>query len=332
MAEQKLKWGVISTAKIGWEKVIPAIQLSGKNKIVAIGSENTEKAEQIANDNGIDKVYGSYDEVINDPEIDVIYNPLPNNMHVEWSIKALQAGKHVLCEKPIALTVEETQVLIDEVKKHPKLKLMEAFMYKFHPQWLKVRELVDSGVIGEVRTVNTFFSYYNVDSNNIRNRTDVGGGTLMDIGCYAISFPKFILGSEPLKVSSIMEKDPNMGTDRMTSALLSFENGRTATFTCSTQLTKYQRCIAYGVEGYIEVEIPCNAPTNEPCKVTLKTNDKEEIFLLGPADQYTLEADAFFDFVQNDLDMTSYLEDALGNMKVIDAVVKSAAEGKWVDI
>jgi len=332
MAEQKLRWGVISTAKIGWEKVIPAIQLSEKNKVVAIGSGNIEKAKQIATDNGIARVHASYDDVINDPEVDVIYNPLPNNMHAEWSIKALQAGKHVLCEKPIALTAKETQQLIDEVKKHPKLKLMEAFMYKFHPQWLKVRALLDSGVVGDISTVNTFFSYYNVDSNNIRNRTEVGGGTLMDIGCYAISFTKFMLGSQPLKVSSMMERDQKMGTDKMTSALLSFDNGRTATFTCSTQLAKYQRCIAYGAKGYIEVEIPCNAPLNEPCRVILKANDKEETFLLGPANQYTLEADAFYNFINNDVDMTPYLEDTLGNMKVIDAVVKSATEGKWVNV
>jgi len=332
MAEQKLKWGVISTAKIGREKVIPAIQLSEKNKVVAIGSENVEKAKQIAADNGIDKVHSSYDDLINDPDIDVVYNPLPNTMHVEWSIKALKAGKHVLCEKPMGMNAEETKLLLDEAAKHPRLKLMEAFMYRFHPQWLKVRELLDQNLIGEIRTVNTFFSYYNVDSNNIRNRPEVGGGALMDIGCYCISFPKFIFGEEPLRLAAVMEKSPESGVDRMTSAILNFDQGRTATFTCSTQLNPFQRCIAYGTEGHIEVEIPCNAPIDVPCKVWLRSKGKEELFTLETSNQYSDEADAFAKFILEDQDMQYYMQDALGNMKVVDAVVKSAAEGKWVDV
>jgi predicted dehydrogenase len=332
MAEQKLKWGVISTANIGWDKVIPGVQLSENNKIVAIGSENVAKAEKIAADNGIDRVHESYEELINDPDIDIVYNPLPNNLHVEWSIKALQAGKHVLCEKPLAMTAGETQRLLDEAKKHPKLKLMEAFMYKFHPQWLKVRALLDKGSIGEVRTVNTFFSYFNTDPNNIRNRVEVGGGALMDIGCYCISFPRFLLGEEPINVQSTIELDPVMKTDKMTSAILEFSEGKTATFTCSTQLAPYQRCIVYGKEGHIEIEIPCNAPIDKPCKMWLRANGKEELIEIVVSNQYTYQADALAKFIREDADMTYYLDDMLGNMKVIDAVVKSSREGKRVDV
>ena len=332
MTKRQIKWGVISTAKIGWQKVIPAMQKSELGRIVAIGSANTERAQQIATEHGIDRVHSSYEDLINDPEIDAVYNPLPNNLHVEWTIKALQAGKHVLCEKPVGLNASETRLLLDEAVKHPELKLMEAFMYKFHPQWLKVKALLDQKAIGEVKTVNTFFSYYNVDTSNIRNRVEVGGGAMMDIGCYCVSLPKFVFGKEPLRATGIMERDPQFGTDRMASGILSFGEGKTSTFTCATQLIPYQRCNIYGTEGMIEVEIPVNAPPDKPCKVWLRTKDQEELFTLDAADQYALEADAFAKCILEDVDMHGYMNDALGNMKIIDAIVLSSREGKWVSL
>lgn len=332
MAKKQIKWGVISTAKIGWEKVIPAMQKSELGKIIAIGSANTEKAAKIAADNGIATVHPSYDELINDPEVDAVYNPLPNHMHVDWTIKALRAGKHVLCEKPFGSNASQVRLLLDEAVKHPDLKVMEAFMYRFHPQWIKVRELLNDKTIGEVRTVNMFFSYYNDDPNNIRNRVEVGGGALMDIGCYCISIPKFVLQNEPTRVTGIMERDLKLETDRMTSGIMSFSHGRTATFTCSTQLMPYQKCTIYGTKGYIEVQIPVNAPPSDPCMVFLHTTEQEELFALGPADQYTLEADAFARCIMGDEDMHFYMNDALGNMKIIDALVHGAREGEWVNV
>ncbi len=332
MGNKKIRWGVLSTAKIGWDKLIPAIQQSKTGIVAAIGSANVDKAQQIAKDHSIEKVYDSYDALLADADVDVIYNPLPNHLHIEWSIKALQAGKHVLCEKPIGLNASQTRLLLDETVKHPELKVMEAFMYKFHPQWIKVRELLDEEVIGDVKTVNMFFSYFNTDPNNIRNRVEVGGGALMDIGCYCISIPKFVLKAEPLKVTGVMEKDPEMQTDRLTSAIMTFDHGRTATFTCSTQLARYQRCTIHGAKGFIEVKIPVNAPEGDSCEVHLSSESRTEVFTCGPANQYALEVDAFAACIHNDTDMHAYLNDALGNMKIIDALVHSAREAEWVTI
>ncbi|MFY0652405.1 MAG: Gfo/Idh/MocA family oxidoreductase [Cyclobacteriaceae bacterium] len=332
MSEKKIKWGVISTAKIGWEKVIPGIQKSENNEVVAIGSPNHEFAQKISKDLNIARAYDSYEAVLADEEVEAVYIPLPNHIHVQWGMKALEAGKHVLCEKPLSMDYDEGKQLVDASKNYPNQKLMEAFMYRFHPQWLKVKELLAVDSIGEVRSVHTHFSYFNTDPNNIRNRPEVGGGALMDIGCYCISFPRFALEEEPITVQATIERDPEMKTDRMTSAILGFSDDKTATFTCSTQLKPYQRCFIHGRDGHIEIEIPCNAPIDVPCKVWLRTKEHEELFETEIADQYTCQADAFANCIRNDEDMTYHLNDMLGNMKVIDAVVKSASEGVVVKL
>ncbi len=332
MKGQKVRWGILSTAKIGRTKVIPGIQASERCEVVAICSRNQSAADAAAKDLGIPKAFASYEALLADPAIDAIYNPLPNHMHVGWTVKAMQAGKHVLCEKPIGLDAAEAEKLLMESKKYPHLKVMEAFMYRFHPQWIKARELVDAGAIGEMKVVQSFFSYFNADPGNIRNMADIGGGGLMDIGCYCISFPRFLFGTEPARAVGLLDYDPVMKTDRIASGLLDFGSGKSATFTCSTQLMPYQRCMVVGTSGYIEIEIPANAPPDVPCRIWLVTNDKKEEILLEVADQYTCQADAFAKSVLDNTPVPTPLEDAIGNMNVIDAIFASSRKNEWVTV
>ena len=327
-----IRWGVLSTARIGVQKMIPAMQNSRLGKVTAICSRNAEQARHIAGQLGIEKAYSSYDELLADPEIDAVYNPLPNHMHVEWTLKALQAGKHVLCEKPIGLNKAEVAKLVNDAAKFPKLKVMEAFMYRFHPQWQKVIELIAKGAIGQVKTIQAFFSYYNVDPDNIRNKPEAGGGALMDIGCYCISFSRFIFGEEPQTVSGMMDKDPVMGTDRMCSGILQFSERRTATFTCSTQLIPFQQVRIFGTDGQIVIEIPVNTPPSEPAKISWISKSKTEEIVFAPVDQYSLQADAFADAILNDRAVPTPLSDALGNMQVIDAIRESAQKNSTVNL
>ncbi len=326
---QKVRWGVLSTADIGIGQVIPAMQEGTYCEIAAIASRSPEKARAAAAQLGIPKAYGSYEELLADPEIDAIYNPLPNHLHVPWSIKALQAGKHVLCEKPIALTSAEAQTLVDVARQYPHLKVMEAFMYRFHPQWQRARQLVRDGNIGELRTIQSFFSYYLDDPNNIRNRHDVGGGAMLDIGCYTVSLARFIFGAEPNHVFGTVEYDPQLKIDRLASAILDFGRG-TSTFTCATQLVPYQRVNIFGTTGRVEIEIPFNAPVNQPCKIWYQHDDETEEIQLEVRNQYTLQGDAFSQAVLNNTDLPTPIEDAVANMKVIDAVFQSAKTGTWV--
>ncbi|MBD3273859.1 MAG: gfo/Idh/MocA family oxidoreductase, partial [Candidatus Marinimicrobia bacterium] len=233
--KQKVKWGILSTANIGTQKVIPAMQQGDYCEIIAISSRSMDKAKTAGKDLDIPRAYGSYEDLLADPDIEAIYNPLPNHLHVPWSIKALEAGKHVLCEKPIALTSEEAESLLQESKKYPDLKIMEAFMYRFHPQWQQAKTWVENGEIGELRTIQSFFSYHNMDPDNIRNKPEIGGGGIMDIGCYNISLSRFIFDAEPQRAMGIIDYDPNFHTDRLGSGILDFGRG-TSTFTYSTQL------------------------------------------------------------------------------------------------
>jgi predicted dehydrogenase len=325
----KVRWGVLSTAHIGTATVIPAMQQGAHCEMVAIASRDLEKAEAEAQRLGIPTAYGSYEELLADSQIDAIYNPLPNHLHVPWSIRALEAGKHVLCEKPIAPTVTEAQQLLDAARQHPDLKVMEAFMYRFHPQWQLARQMVREGRIGALRTIDSFFSYYNDDPRNIRNIADVGGGGMLDIGCYNVSVSRFIFGAEPQRVSGIVEYDPQLKTDRLASGILDFGQG-TATFTCSTQLAPYQRVNIFGTTGRIEIEIPFNAPTNRPCKMWFQHADELEEILLETCNQYTLQGDQFSQAILNNTDVPTPLEDAIANMRVIEAVNRSAKRGGWV--
>ncbi|NGP77948.1 Gfo/Idh/MocA family oxidoreductase [Balneolaceae bacterium YR4-1] len=325
----KVRWGVLSTAKIAVKDVIPAMQQGTNSKVVAIASRDPEKAEKVADKLGIEKAYGSYEKLLESNEVDAVYNPLPNHLHVNWSIKALQAGKHVLCEKPIALSHVEAQQLLFEARKYPGLKIMEAFMYRHHPRWKKVRELIRSGAIGELKTVRSFFSYFNDDPDNIRNKPEMGGGSLMDIGCYCISVPRFLFEDEPTRVIGSMEIDPELKIERLTSAILSFPSG-SATFTSATQLTRHQSVSVFGTEGKIEIPMPFNPTSEIPTVLHLENNTGEEEISFEPCNQYTLQGDHFSKAIIDDSNVPTGLEDAVANMKVIDALNESNNEGGWV--
>ena len=325
---KKVRWGVLSTAKIGLEKVIPAMQIGKYSEIAAIASQSLERGKAAAEQLGIPQAYGSYEELLADAEIDAVYIPLPNHLHVPWAIKALKAGKHVLCEKPIGLTTVEAEELLNEARKHSELKVMEAFMYRHHPQWQRALQLVKEGKIGTLQTIHSFFSYFNADPENIRNMTDIGGGGLMDIGCYCISLARFIFGMEPQRVLGKLEYDPEFRTDRLCSGILDFGEG-TSSFTCSTQLTPYQRVNIFGTEGRIEIEIPFNAPPNVPCRMLHQNGDHLEEIVFEICDQYTIQGDLFSLSVLNDTEVPTPLEDAFANMKVLEAVIRSSGNGAW---
>ena len=325
----KIRWGVLSTANIGIEKVIPAMQQSEFCEIVAIASSRIEKAQAAATKLGIPKAYGAYEELLNAPEVDAVYIPLPNHLHVPWSIKALEAGKHVLCEKPLALTATEANQLLGIAQKYSKQKIMEAFMYRHHPQWQRARQMIDEGKIGDLRTIQSFFSYFNADPGNIRNIAEFGGGGLMDIGCYCISLSRFIFGAEPIRVCGIIEFDPKSKTDRLASGVLDFGRG-TSTFTCATQLTPFQRVNIFGTDGRIEIEIPFNAPPDRPCKIAYQHGKESGEISFDVCDQYEIQGHLFSKAILHDSEVPTPLDDAVANMKVIDTLIKSAENGTWV--
>lgn len=325
---RKLRIGILSTANIGMKKVTPAMQRGQHTEVVAIASRTQARADAAAKQLGIPAAHGSYEALLADPNVDAIYNPLPNHGHVPWSIRAIQAGKHVLCEKPIALTSAEAGALIAAAKQHPRIKVMEAFMYRHHPQWIRAKQIVAEGGIGALRTVHSFFSYYNADPANVRNKAEIGGGGLMDIGCYNISLSRFLFGAEPARVVGLVEFDPTFKTDRLASGMLDFGAG-TATFTCSTQLSSYQRVNIYGTEGRVEIEIPFNAPPDKPCRIWHQRGSDVTEIVFPVCDQYTLQGDAFALAVLNDTPVPTPLEDALANMRVLERVLQSARENRW---
>jgi predicted dehydrogenase len=325
----RVRWGILSTANIGTEKVIPAMQQGELCEIVAISSRSLETASEVAQQLGIPKAYGSYESLLADPDIDAIYNPLPNHLHVQWSIRALEAGKHVLCEKPIGLSSAEGQQLVDAGKQHPTLKLMEAFMYRHHPQWQRARQIVKDGGIGQLLTIQSAFSYFNDDAGNIRNIADIGGGGIMDIGCYPISLSRFIFAAEPTRVVSSLDRDPSFGTDRRASVVLDF-GGPTSTFTCSTQMAPYQRVNIFGDKGRVEIEIPFNTPPDRSCRMWHQHADASiEEIAFDVCNQYTIQGDLFSRAVLDDTAVPTPIEDAVANMKVIEAIFKSGESGCW---
>jgi len=334
MTMKKVVWGVLSTAKIGWEKVIPAMQKGDCCDIRAIASRSLEKGRAMADKLGIEKAYGSYEELIADPEIEAIYNPLPNDQHVPLTLLAARAGKHVLCEKPIALTATQAAQL-REVS--DKVHIMEAFMVRFHPQWLQVRERVRNGELGDLRVIQAYFAYFNRDVNNIRNNVDIGGGALYDIGCYPIVTGRFLFGCEPVRVTSLVDRDPDFKTDRTVSAMLDFGSGRHLNFTVSTQSVVYQRVQVCGTKRRIEIQIPFNAPLGGETKVFSddgSTLDGASIAAqtLPACNMYTLQGDAFSRAIRGEIALPYGVEDAIANMRVIDALFESEKSGGWVNI
>ncbi len=326
---RRVHWGILSTAKIATQKVIPALQKSELCEVLAIASRNQTAADQAAKNLGVPRAYSSYEALLADPDVDVVYVPLPNHLHVPWSIRALEAGKHVLCEKPIGLSSTEGEELLAAAARYPHLKVMEAFMYRHHPQWLKAKQLVQEGEIGTLQAIQAAFSYCNTDSANIRNSLAMGGGGLMDIGCYCISLARFLFDDEPRRVCGLIENDPNYGIDRLVSAILDFDT-RQASFICSTQIVPYQRVNAFGTRGRIEIEIPFNAPPDKPCRIWHE-KDGERIAIDFPVcDQYTIQGDLLAASILNDTPVTTPLTDAVANMRVIESIKASAVSGQWV--
>ena len=327
-----VRWGVLGAANIAVEKVIPAMMRSARSRVVAIASRDEAKATGAAKRLGIPRAYGSYDALLADPEIEAIYNPLPNHLHVRWSIRAAEAGKHVLCEKPIALSAAEAMEL-RAARDRTGVLIGEAFMVRTHPQWLETRRLVESGRIGELKLVSGHFSYFRRDPQDIRSRPEFGGGALMDIGCYPVTLSRWLFAAEPTQVIAQIERDPDFGVDRLASALMRFPNGQ-ATFACSGQLVPFQRMQILGTRGRIDVEIPFNAPPDRECRVFV--DDGSALggsaavpITFASVDQYTLQADQFSEAIRGEGSVPVSIDDAVANMAVIDALFRSADSGRW---
>jgi predicted dehydrogenase len=328
----RIQWGVLGTARIATAKVIPAMQRGRWSGVAAIASRDESRAEAAARGLGIPRVYGSYEDLLADSDIHAVYIPLPNHLHVPWTIRAAEAGKHVLCEKPIGLTAAEAQQLL-AVRDRTGVLIQEAFMIRSHPQWVRTRELVRGGAIGELRAITGSFSYYNDDPRNIRNVREWGGGGLMDIGCYLVHVSRMLFEREPRRVCALMEQDPRMGIDRLTSLLLDFEGGH-AIGTCATQLVPYQRVEILGTRGRIEISIPFNAPPDRPLRILV--DDGSDLTGAGVrttefevCDQYTLQGDLFSRAILEGGPAPYPLEDSILNMRVIDAITRSAGNAAW---
>jgi predicted dehydrogenase len=320
---EPVRWGVLGAAKIALTKVIPGMQGTASCDVVAIASRDADRASAAAERAGVERSYGTYEALLADPDIEAVYIPLPNHLHAEWTIKAAQAGKHVLCEKPLALTAAEAQTMVDACRDADVL-LMEAFMYRLHPSWLQVRELVDSGRIGELRAIQGVFSYTNRDPADIRNVPEYGGGALMDIGCYPINVARMLFGSEPTGVQSAIHRDPEFGIDDLTSAVLDFA-GRQATFTCSTQLEPDQWIVLMGTTGRILVEIPFNIPPDRSTRLVITESGRRhdpahEVIEVAAADQYGRQGEAFSAAVRGAAPLPTTPEDAVANMSVIERI------------
>jgi len=331
---EKIKWGILSTARIGLRQVIPAIQKGMHCEVAAISSRSQEKSDVAASSLGIPRAYGSYEALLDDPDVDAVYIPLPNSLHLEWSVKAMEAGKHVLCEKPIAMTVEEVEKMI-KTRDRCGVKAGEAFMVKSNPQWIETRERVRRGEVGELRLIQGMFSYHNVDPANIRNIPELGGGGIWDIGCYPVTMSRYLFEQEPDRLVARLEYDPELKTDRLGSVIMEFPSGQ-AHFGISTQLVPYQRMHIFGTGGHLEVHIPWNAPNDRPCIVTQDRGtllpDEITIHTYPVADQYTLMADAFSKAVIDGHEVPVTLEDGLYNTRVLTAIFESAQQGRWVEV
>ena len=328
---KKVVWGVLSTAKIGITKVIPGLQKSAWCEVRGIASRSLAPAREAADKLGLAKAYGSYEEMLADPEIEAVYNPLPNHLHIPLTLQAARAGKHVLCEKPVAISAQEAAELRSVAG---QVIVSEAFMVRYHPQWLRVRELVRGGRIGSVRAVQVFFSYFNDDPGNIRNMADIGGGALYDIGCYAIVAGRYVFESEPKRVIGLVDRDPALKVDRSFSALADFGQGRHLDFTVSTQSVPYQRVQVIGTTGRIELQIPFNAPLGGETRLFIDAGraldgSAIETEVLPAADQYTLQGDAFSRAVRGEITLPWGVDDAIANMRVIDALFRSERSERW---
>lgn len=334
---KKVRWGILSTANIGLRKVTPAILKSELSEVVAVASRTEEKAEAYIAALGLSgraRAYGSYEDLLADPDIDAVYNPVPNHLHVPLTLAAAKAGKHVLCEKPIALDAREAEQLR---ALPPGIIFSEAFMVRHHPQWLRAREIARSGELGELRAIRGVFTYFLTDPTNVRNQADIGGGGIYDIGCYPVTASRFLFDREPKRAVALVDRDPELKTDRLASVLLDFGGGLQASFTCSTQSVGSQRLELIGTKGRVEILIPFNAPEDKATAILVDRGyaadgslARREVF--APCDQYTLQADAFCRAVLGEKPLEWGVEDAIKHMKVLDAIFESERAGSWAEV
>jgi predicted dehydrogenase len=333
MTMNKLAWGILGGANIGIKRVIPAIMSGRCGRVAAIASRDAARAARIAAELGIERSYGSYQALLDDPAIEAIYNPLPNHLHVEWTVRALEAGKHVLCEKPIALNAAEAEAIVAARDRTGK-RVVEAFMVRCHPQWHRVRELVRSGRIGTVRAIQSAFVFSVLDPNNVRNRADIGGGALYDVGCYPIVTARYLFEAEPERVIALIDRDPRMQVDRLTSAMLAFAGGRHVTLVSSLQLAPYQRVVVLGAEGRIELAVPFTPSKDHRCRIVIDSGKSldggsAQFEEFAPLDQYAEQCDLAVAVFRHEVEQEFPIEDAIDNMRVIDALYRSAASQRW---
>jgi predicted dehydrogenase len=327
-----VRWGVLGAGRFALSASLPGMNKGTLTQLHAIASRDIGKAKAAAHALGIPRAYGSYEELLEDPELEVIYNPLPNHLHVEWTARAARAGKHVLCEKPIALRAEEAETLLSVQRETGKL-IAEGFMVRHHPQWHQAKAWLDEGRIGKLVSMQCAFSYFNRDAGNIRNKKDLGGGALYDIGCYAVNTSRYLFGREPQRAIAACERDPEFGTDRLTSGILDFGDAH-LTFSCSTQSVPHQRVNVFGTTGRIEIEIPFNAPPNRPCRIffddgSARDGSSVQTTEFSIVDQYSLQSEAFSRAVRGGGSIENSIDVAIGNLRVIDALFRSAASGAW---
>jgi predicted dehydrogenase len=329
----KLAWGILGTANIGIKRVIPAIIAGQRGTVAAIASRDAGRAAKVAADFGIGRSYGSYQALLDDPAIEAIYNPLPNHLHVEWTVKALEAGKHVLCEKPIALCAQDAHAIVAARDRSGK-RVVEAFMVRCHPQWHRARALVRSGRIGTVRSIQSAFVFSVLDPNNVRNRADIGGGALYDVGCYPIVTARYLFESEPERAIALVDRDPRSGVDSLTSGMLAFPNGRQLTFVSSLQVAPYQRVVVLGSEGRIELAVPFTPQKDHGCRIIIDSGKSLDgssaaVEEIAPLDQFAVQCDLAVAVFRHEADQEFPIEDAIANMRVIDALYRSAASQRW---
>jgi predicted dehydrogenase len=329
----KLNWGILSTANIGIKRILPAIAAGQRGVVAAIASRDAAKAARVAAEFGIGRSYGDYQSLLDDPAIEAVYNPLPNHLHVEWTVKALLAGKHVLCEKPIALNAIEAQAIV-AARDRSGRQVIEAFMVRCHPQWQRVRELVHQGRIGRVGAIQSAFLFTMLDPHNVRNRADIGGGALYDVGCYPIVTARYVFGAEPERAIALIDRDPAFGVDRLTSGLLAFPGGGQLAFSSALQLAGYQRVVILGTAGRIEVGVPFTPQKDYGCRIVIDTGKSADgssavVEDFAPVDQYVLQCDLAVAAFRGEAAQEFPIEDAIANMRVIDALYRSAISGQW---
>ncbi|HUH47035.1 MAG TPA: Gfo/Idh/MocA family oxidoreductase [Arenibacter sp.] len=325
----KIRWGVLGAATIAVEQVIPAIQESDHGVLYAIASRDKAKAEHFATYFKATRAHGDYGELLRDTAVDAVYIPLPNHLHIPWAIRALEAGKHVLVEKPIGLSSEEALLLMKASQDRPDLKVMEAFMYRFHPQWARAKELIAAHVIGEVGSITSSFSFFDDNPDSITNKRDLGGGSLMDVGCYSLSLSRYIFGAEPISVSATIDYDPLTKVDLLAAGILEFTQG-TSTFFSSIRLGNHQKAQIYGTKGSIEFELPFNPPIDRPSKIWVHGEDGTETINFEICNQYTLQVDAFASSVLNNTAVPTPLQDAFNNMAIIEKLEESHEKGRKI--